>query len=148
MAGNGGYQIGDVANGYVLTEHGWTPVPPVEAPTPPQYQVGDVANGSVLTEQGWKPLAPGGGTPGCGNQPSGYASQQQEGCAPQQQPPYGGQPAYQPQPAHQPQGTSPGSRKTLLIVVAVVAVLAVGFVGSIALVISNARNNGGVSRRR
>ncbi|MEP6650776.1 MAG: hypothetical protein ABJA74_12840 [Lapillicoccus sp.] len=92
MAGNGGYQIGDVANGYVLTEHGWTPVPPVEAPTPPQYQVGDVANGSVLTEQGWKPLAPGGGTPGWGNQPSGYASQQQEGYAPQQQPPTGHNP--------------------------------------------------------
>ena len=26
MADHGGYQIGDVANGYVLTEHGWQPV--------------------------------------------------------------------------------------------------------------------------
>jgi hypothetical protein len=26
MADHGGDQIGDVANGYVLTEHGWQPV--------------------------------------------------------------------------------------------------------------------------
>ncbi len=28
MADNGGYQIGDVANGYVLTDLDWTPLGP------------------------------------------------------------------------------------------------------------------------
>jgi hypothetical protein len=124
MVGNGGYRIGDVANGYLLTEQGWKPIPPDGALQPPPYRIGDVANGYVLTEQGWQPLGAGGSAPAYVNRPA-----------------YGSGPV---QPAYQP---APGSRsrKGLWIVLAVVAVLVVGLVSSLALVLSNVRRSGDVS---
>jgi Domain of unknown function (DUF4352) len=124
MVDDGGYRIGDVANGYVLTEQGWKPIPPDKTPQPRQYRVGDVANGYVLTEQGWQPL-------GGGGSPAAYVNQ----------PPYGQGPV---QPAYQP---APGSRsrKGLWIVLAVVAVLVVGLVGALVLVLTNLSRSGGVS---
>jgi hypothetical protein len=64
------HKIGDVANGYVLTESGWQPVPAGQ-PTQPssqeypaqtssqEYKVGDEVNGYVLTESGWQPVSAG-----------------------------------------------------------------------------------------
>jgi hypothetical protein len=128
MAEDGGYRIGDVANGYVLTEQGWQPLAPGAEPTPPRYRIGDTANGYVLTEQGWQPLGPPAGAPAWGS-PQAYAPQ----------PGYGPvQPAYQPNP-----GTR--SRKGLWITVAVVAVVFVGFVAAAVLTLANARRPGGVS---
>lgn len=61
------YKIGEIVNGYVLTESGWqlvpsgqptTQLPTTEQPTA-EYKIGDQAGGYVLTETGWQ-LLPGG----------------------------------------------------------------------------------------
>ena len=92
------------------------------------YRIGDVANGYVLTEQGWQPL-------GAGGSPPGYPSQPAYRSGPAQGP---DQPAYQPAPGSR-------SRRGLWFVLAVVAVLVVGLVGSLVLVLSNLRRSSGVS---